>query len=76
MPGMNRLELLEKLRSKYKNMPVIIITGQDDEGTAVKALKLGASDYLVKTLEFFKLLPGTIDKVLCERLLKHFLARE
>ncbi len=70
MPVMNGLELLEKLRLKDKNAPVIMITGQGDEGIAVRALKLGAADFLVKTPEFFKLLPGTIDKVLREQKLK------
>ncbi|MGC9197053.1 MAG: ATP-binding protein, partial [Syntrophobacteraceae bacterium] len=47
--------------------PVIMITGQGDESTAVRALKSGASDYVVKTAEFFRLLPGVIKKVLRER---------
>ena len=34
--------------SELEGVPAIIITGQGDEDTAVKALKDGASDYLVK----------------------------
>ncbi len=70
LPGLNGLEFLEKLRKRNNTTPVIMITGQGDEGTAVRALKSGAADYVVKTAEFFKLLPGAINKVLRERSLE------
>lgn len=70
LPGLNGLEFLEKLRLKNNSTPVIMITGQGDESIAVRALKSGAADYVVKTAEFFRLLPGTIRKVLRERRLE------
>ncbi len=70
LPGLNGLEFLERLRRKNNLAPVIMITGQGDETTAVRALKSGAADYVVKTPEFFRLLPGAIDKVLRERRLQ------
>lgn len=70
MPGMTGIEFLETLRLAEINTPVIMITGQGDENIAVQAMKLGAWDYLVKSADFFTLLPSVIEKVARERRLK------
>ena len=70
MPGMNGIEFLEALNRKNKDIPVIMITGQGNENIAIQAMKLGAWDYLVKTPDFFTLLPSVIEKVVRERKLK------
>jgi len=46
--------------------PIIFVTGNGNEDTAVKALKNGASDYLTKDIDgsYLKLLPHIIDNVL------------
>jgi two-component system response regulator HydG len=48
MPEMNGLELLEKVKTEYPETTVIIITAYGSIESAVKAMKLGASDYLLK----------------------------
>lgn len=48
LPGMDGLETLQKIQSLPLEVPTIFITGSGDEQTAVRALKLGAYDYLVK----------------------------
>jgi DNA-binding NtrC family response regulator len=48
MPGMNGLELLERLRTAHAECEVILLTGQGTIETAVQAMKLGAYDYLTK----------------------------
>ncbi|MBK7896505.1 MAG: ATP-binding protein [Candidatus Promineifilaceae bacterium] len=48
LPGMDGLETLQKIRAMSQELPTIFITGSGDEQTAVRALKLGANDYLVK----------------------------
>jgi signal transduction histidine kinase/DNA-binding response OmpR family regulator len=50
LPDGDGLEFLEALSEEYpdQRLPVIVLTGQGDEPTAVRAMKLGASDYLVK----------------------------
>lgn len=48
LPGMDGLETLQKIQSLSLEVPTIFITGSGDEQTAVRALKLGAHDYLVK----------------------------
>lgn len=46
--------------------PVIFATGLGDEAVAVKAMKAGAVDYLIKDVErnYLKILPATIDKAI------------
>ena len=63
MPGMNGIEFLKALNRRNKQIPLIITTGQGDEAIAVEAMKLGAWDYLVKSSDFFTLLPSVIEKV-------------
>jgi PAS domain S-box-containing protein len=50
LPDGDGLEFLEALRKDYPEakLPVIMVTGQGDERTAVRAMKKGAIDYLVK----------------------------
>jgi len=48
MPGMDGIELLEKVKQEYPDTIVVIITAYGSIDTAVKAMKLGASDYLLK----------------------------
>jgi DNA-binding NtrC family response regulator len=48
MPGMTGLELLEKLKSTHPATEVILLTGQGTIATAVKAMRLGAYDFLTK----------------------------
>jgi signal transduction histidine kinase len=44
----NGIYTLNRVRDKAKDIPIVILTGMDDEMTAIKALKEGAQDYLVK----------------------------
>jgi two-component system, NtrC family, nitrogen regulation response regulator NtrX len=56
MPGKNGLELLEDLKNSGVKTPIVLISGQANIETAVKATKLGALDYLEKPLSSEKLL--------------------
>ena len=49
LPDGTAAELLSKLEVIGNQAPVIILTGFDDEETALEALKLGAQDYLLKS---------------------------
>jgi DNA-binding NtrC family response regulator len=48
LPDMNGLELYRQIRQVNADVPVVVISGQEDVATAVELLKLGVSDYLVK----------------------------
>ncbi len=55
MPGLNGIELLEKINSMGNTVPVIVITGQGTIETAVQAMKLGAYDYVTKPVNLDRL---------------------
>ena len=50
MPGMNGYETLAKLKDdpRYKDIPVIFLTGNADEESERRGLSLGVSDYITK----------------------------
>ena len=52
MPVMGGLETLEIIRQKYPAMAVLMLTGSKDIDDAIKAMKLGAIDYITKTYIF------------------------
>ncbi len=54
MPKMNGLELLKEMKDRGCTAPVIIITGYGTMHTAIKAIQLGAFEYLVKPLDLLK----------------------
>ncbi len=51
MPGMNGLELQERMRADGCAIPIIVLTGYGDVPGAVRALKGGALDFLQKPYE-------------------------
>jgi len=51
LPGIDGLELLEKVKESSQNVEVVIITGHADVSSAVKAIKLGARDYIKKPFD-------------------------
>lgn len=57
------LEMVAEIRQKGFPMGVVVLTGSGSEGTAVAALKAGADDYLVKSQEYYQLLPAVIQDV-------------
>jgi len=58
MPYIAGDELLPAIISDFPEIPVIIITGANDVETAVKCMKLGAFDYMVKPVERSRLIGG------------------
>jgi len=48
LPDMKGKDVLKKIKTANPNIPVIIISGQEDISTAVELLKEGAYDYIVK----------------------------
>ncbi|MHC4392993.1 MAG: sigma-54-dependent transcriptional regulator, partial [Planctomycetota bacterium] len=51
MPGMSGLELLEQLKVRDPNLPVVVITAFSTWDNAVEAMRLGAHDYLKKPFD-------------------------
>src|SRR6476620_465221 len=50
LEDMNGSDLLDKIKQKNPNIPVIIMTGYSDVRTAVQIMKAGAFDYVTKPL--------------------------
>jgi len=63
MPGMSGLDLLESIRQTDIELPIIMITGFSTEDNAIKALRLGATDFIKKPYDADKLLQQ-VDRVL------------
>jgi DNA-binding NtrC family response regulator len=51
MPGLDGFEVLRAYRSEGGTAPVIALSAMDEKEAVVKAMRLGASDYLVKPIE-------------------------
>src|SRR5215207_1157642 len=48
LPDSSGLETVNRMRMAVPRTPVVVLSGQDDEETALQALQGGAEDYLVK----------------------------
>ncbi|WKZ31797.1 MAG: response regulator [Thermodesulfobacteriota bacterium] len=66
MPGMDGLQLLQRIRELDGDILVIIITGYATIETAVKAIETGAYDYIAKPFRLDELM--IVIKNACERL--------
>ena len=64
LPKRNGLKILKDIRKEGYDIPVIMVTGQGDEMVAVESIKQGAQDYIIKSTNYLKILPGTISKVI------------
>lgn len=49
LPDIDGITLVKQIRSEGIHVPIIVLTGQGDEQTAVEIMKAGASDYLPKS---------------------------
>ncbi|HTZ18715.1 MAG TPA: sigma-54 dependent transcriptional regulator [Dissulfurispiraceae bacterium] len=63
MPKMNGIEFLQEIRNRGLFVPVIMITGFGTVESAVDAMKLGATDYIMKPVSFDSL-KRTIDRII------------
>ncbi|MEI6747695.1 MAG: sigma-54-dependent transcriptional regulator [Bacteroidales bacterium] len=52
LPGVNGLDILKEVKTQYPFMEVIIISAHGDMDTVIKAMRLGAFDYLRKPFRF------------------------
>lgn len=56
LPGLTGTEVLEKIRHKNKQVPILILTARDAMDDKVKNFEAGADDYLTKPFAFAELL--------------------
>jgi len=66
LPDSRGLATIEMLQKRNTGIPVVVLTGQDDEWTGIEAVKKGAQDFLVK---------GKVDNSLFIRVIKYAFER-
>ncbi len=62
MPGIDGLQVIERIQQSSPHTPVIVMSGAGVMGDVVEALRLGASDYLVKPVVDMQMLEHSIHK--------------
>jgi CheY-like chemotaxis protein len=67
LPDSQGLDTFIRLHEKAPEVPFVVITGRDDDDTAMQALKAGAQDYLVK---------GRIGRELLRRSIRYSIERQ
>ncbi|MCD8534862.1 MAG: response regulator [Verrucomicrobia bacterium] len=75
LPDIDGETLAQQCRAQTEPVPFIVMTGHGDERVAVRMMKNGALDYVVKDAEFIELIPivvsQAIDRIRQDRALRH-----
>ena len=66
LPGMDGVQLLERVREGMEGVEVIVMTGYEDMTSAIGAMRAGAFDYVVKPMEV-STLQNLVERCLRER---------
>jgi two-component system, NtrC family, sensor kinase len=61
LPDGTGLDLLDAVKSRGLEVPVVLVTGAADADVTVRLLKAGATDYLVKRPEYLSTLPVVLE---------------
>ncbi len=64
MPGMDGFEVISRIKTQSPETPLIVVSGVGELGDAIKAVRLGAWDYLTKPVGDLSTLLHSIEKVL------------
>jgi two-component system, cell cycle response regulator len=67
LPDSAGLDTLARVRAQAEDVPVVVLTGTDDEERAVEAVHMGAQDYLVK---------GQVTAALLKRSIRYAVERQ
>jgi PAS domain S-box-containing protein len=71
MPDQSALDFVREARLRVAALPpIVIVTGQGDDATAIAALRLGAADYIVKRDGYLNKLPPTIERAIAHERLR------
>ena len=63
MPGNMQFEFLRDVRTRFPLLPIVLVTGYPSVQTAVEALRLGFTDYLLKPVDWPDLRRAVADAV-------------
>ena len=73
LPGMNGLEILTEVKTRFRAAEVVVITGYATVDSAIEAIKAGAFHYLTKPIrldEFDNLISRVMEKILLKSEMK------
>jgi DNA-binding NarL/FixJ family response regulator len=48
LPDSQGIDTVSKVHNEYPDIPIVVLTGLDDDETGIRAVQIGAQDYLVK----------------------------
>ena len=74
LPDIDGLKVLKEIKSHYPHLPVIMISGHGNVETAVKAMKLGAYDFIEKPLSWENTIPPVKNALKFSRLTEENIA--
>lgn len=60
----NGFVILSNIKNQGISTPAILLTGNRDREFAVKCMKMGATDYLIKSMDTYEALPMKMDRIL------------
>jgi response regulator RpfG family c-di-GMP phosphodiesterase len=69
MPGISGMDLLIEVRERYPHLAFLMVTGQDETRVGVRAMQLGADDYLLKPFDADVVL-GSLERALQKKKLE------
>ncbi len=70
MPGNMQFEFLREVRARFPLLPVVLVTGYPSVHTAIDALRLSFTDYLLKPVDWLELLRAVSQAVEKSRYLR------
>ena len=65
LPGMSGMEFLQELEQRGEQVPVIVVTGSNSVESAVKAIKHGAREFVIKPFDVEDL-TALVDRIIAE----------
>ena len=60
LPDSQGIDTVSKVHNEYPDIPIVVLTGLDDDETGIRAVQIGAQDYLVKGSVSSNLMTKTI----------------
>lgn len=75
MPGMTGIELLDKIRNIDTTIPVVLMSGYADLNLAIKAIRKGAHDFIMKpykTDSLLRSINGALEQYKLQQIEKHY----
>ncbi|MEW6486796.1 MAG: sigma-54 dependent transcriptional regulator [Thermodesulfobacteriota bacterium] len=79
LPGISGIEVLERIKEVERDVPVIMVTATSQVDVAVKAMKLGAYDYISKPFDLTEIrtkVRNALEKTQLQREVHYFRSRQ